>query len=226
MTAAFQPPAPTPHNSPAANGRFNPWLADLPPFDPRPVTLVGRHVTLVPLGPEHAADLLAVGREPAIWNFLPRGPLTDLADAHGFIEQALRDAAGGAQVPFALIPTAGGRAAGSSRYIDIRRPDRGLEIGWTWIGLPYQRTAVNTEAKLLLLTHAFEHLGALRVQLKTDLRNTRSQAAIERLGAVREGVLRNQVVTWTGYIRDTVMYSILRQDWPPIQSRLAKRLAT
>ncbi|MBI4841836.1 MAG: GNAT family N-acetyltransferase, partial [candidate division NC10 bacterium] len=132
---------------------------------------------------------------------------------------------GGTQIPFAIVERASGKAIGSTRYLDIRRGDRGLEIGWTWIGLPFQRTAVNTECKYLLLVHAFEDQRAVRVQLKTDLRNEASQRAIERLGAVREGVLRKHMVLWDGFIRDTVYYSIIDSEWPEVKRRLQRRLA-
>ena len=136
------------------------------------------------------------------------------------IEQALEVAAGGTQLPFAIVHRGSGKGVGSTRYLDIRRSDRGLEIGWTWIGTDYQRTVINTECKYLLLRHAFEDLGAVRVQMKTDLRNVRSQRAIERLGAVREGVLRKHIVLWDGFIRDTVYYSVIHEEWPEVKRRL------
>jgi RimJ/RimL family protein N-acetyltransferase len=125
-------------------------------------------------------------------------------------------------VPFAIVLRASGRAVGSTRYIDIRRAHRGLEIGWTWIGREWQRTAVNSECKRLLLEHAFEVLGALRVQLKTDARNTRSQRAIERLGAKREGVLRAHMVLADGFVRDSVMYSVIAAEWPSVKQGLER----
>ena len=142
---------------------------------------------------------------------MSRPPLKSVPDTQGWIDQALEVAATGTQIPFAIIERASGKAIGSTRYMDIRRNDRGLEIGWTWIGTAFQRTAMNTECKYLLLRHAFEELGAVRVQLKTDLRNVRSQRAIERLGAVREGVLRKHMVLWDGFIRDTVYYSVIEE---------------
>lgn len=120
----------------------------------------------------------------------------------------------------ATIDRAKDRAVGSTRYLEIRPADRGIEIGSTWLGAESQRTAINTEAKYLLLRHAFETLGALRVQLKTDRRNEKSQKAIERLGAVREGILRKQVVTWNGYVRDSVYFSITDDEWPSVRARL------
>jgi RimJ/RimL family protein N-acetyltransferase len=128
-------------------------------------------------------------------------------------------------VVFAQIDLAGGRAVGGTTYMNISRCDRGLEIGSTWLGKPWQRTGINTEAKYLLLRHAFEDLGAVRVQLKTDGRNLQSQAAIERLGAVREGVLRKHMCLHDGFLRDTVVYSILDDEWPAVKARLEAKMA-
>ncbi len=119
-----------------------------------------------------------------------------------------------------MVEWAGGRGIGSTGYLDIRRNDRGIEIGWTWLGTAFQRTAPNTESKLLLLTHAFEDQGPVRVQLKTDLRNERSQRAVEHLGAVREGVLRKHIILWDGFIRDTVCCSSIESEWPEVKRRL------
>lgn len=193
-------------------------------FDPRPITLEGVHVRLEPLARRHAADLYEVGRDETIWRYMPRPPLKSLEDTQGWIDEALAVSAGGTQIPFAIIERASNRAVGSTRYLDIRRSDRGLEIGWTWIGLPFQRTAVNTECKYLLLAHAFEDQHAVRVQLKTDLRNEASQRAIERLGAVREGVLRKHIVLWDGFIRDTVYYSIIDSEWSTVKCHLERLL--
>ena len=189
-----------------------------------PVTLDGTIVRLEPLEIRHAADLFVAGEEATIWTWLTRGPFADLADVEVWIRQAHDARERGEHLPFAIVHRADGRAIGSTRYLDIQPESGNLEIGWTWLGAAHQRTAVNTECKWLLLRHAFEILGAVRVQLKTDLRNERSQRAIERLGAVREGVLRRSRVTRGGYIRDTVVYSILAEEWPAVGERLAARL--
>lgn len=189
-------------------------------FDPKPVRLEGSHVRLEPLARRHAEDLFEVGQDETIWPYMSRPPLKSVEDTRAWIDQALEVAATDTQIPFAIIERASGKAIGSTRYMDIRRNDRGLEIGWTWIGTAFQRTAMNTECKYLLLRHAFEDLGAVRVQLKTDLRNARSQRAIERLGAVREGVLRKHMVQWDGFIRDTVYYSVIESEWPEVKRRL------
>jgi RimJ/RimL family protein N-acetyltransferase len=123
-------------------------------------------------------------------------------------------------VAFAIVSAASGAAVGSTRFLNIERPHRALEIGWTWIGPAWQRSAINTECKLLLLGHAFEQLGAHRVTLKTDARNLRSQRAIERVGGVREGVLRRHRVCWDGFVRDSVYYGIIDGEWPQVKSRL------
>ncbi len=136
------------------------------------------------------------------------------------IRSVLEDSRDGSAWPFATVENESGRAIGSTRYFDIRPEHRGLEIGWTWLGVAHQRTAANTECKRLLLVHAFDVLGALRVQLKTDARNLRSQRAIERIGAVREGVLRAHMILPDGFVRDSVMYSITRADWPAVKSKL------
>ncbi len=191
-----------------------------------PVTLAGRWVRLEPLAESHAEDLFAAGQSPEVWAYLWRGPLTSIDDAREWIQGALRDAADGSQLPFAIVNLETGRAVGSTRYLDIARADRRLEIGWTWLGQDFWRTPLNTECKYLLLRHAFETLGCLRVQLKTDSRNTRSQRAIERLGAVKEGVLRKHMILKLkdNYQRDTVMYSILDAEWPAVKARLEARM--
>src|SRR5712691_1168599 len=180
-----------------------------PIMNPQPITLTGRHVRLEPLQPAHAADLFAaLSVDPTIWRWWREVPPTDLDGMRDFVAATLKEQADGSVVAFAQIDLRSGRAVGMTTYMSISRPDRGLEIGATWLGKPWQRTGINTEAKYLLLRHAFEELGAARVQLKTDRRNLQSQAAIERLGAVREGVLRKQMLTRGGVLRDTVIYSI------------------
>jgi RimJ/RimL family protein N-acetyltransferase len=197
-------------------------------FDPHALTLTGRCVRLEPLSEDHARDLAESGGEPSIWRFMPRRPIADIEDARAMIRGALDAARDGSQVPFAIVARladgSAGPAVGSTRYLDIRREHRGLEIGWTWLGRAWQRTPVNTECKLLLLGHAFDALGALRVQLKTDARNLVSQRAIERIGGVREGVLRSHMVMPDGFVRDTVMYSITAAEWPVVKGRLESRL--
>ena len=194
-------------------------------MNPGPVVLTGSAVRLEPLQQRHAADLLAAAADPAIWRYLPAYQPTSLADMEAWIAAALTGAGTGEQIPFAIVVPSSGRALGSTRFLEIRWDSRALEIGWTWLATTMQRSAVNTECKLLLLRHAFEELGALRVQFKTDLRNVRSQRAIERLGAVKEGVLRKQRINHDGYVRDAVYYSIVDDEWPEVRARLTKKLS-
>jgi RimJ/RimL family protein N-acetyltransferase len=175
---------------------------------------------LEPLALAHAGELLAAAQDDEIWRYLPIARPRTLAELEHMIAEAHAAEARGEQQAFAIVERARGRAIGSTRYLDLRLAHRGLEIGWTWITPAFQRTAINSECKLLLLAHAFETLGCLRVQLKTDLRNLRSQAAIERLGARKEGVLRKHFVLWDGYVRDSVMYSITDAEWPEVKRRL------
>jgi RimJ/RimL family protein N-acetyltransferase len=183
-----------------------------PVFDPRPVTLEGVHVRLEPLALQHAADLLAAGGDDETWRYMPIPALKSIEDARAMIREAEEETRAGREVAFAIVERSSGRAIGSTRFLDLQRPHRALEIGWTWIGPAWRRTAVNTECKELLLRHAFD-LGAHRVTLKTDARNVRSQRAIERIGGVREGVLRRHRVCWDGSVRDTVYYGILDTEW-------------
>jgi RimJ/RimL family protein N-acetyltransferase len=194
-------------------------------MDPQPITLTGRHVRLEPLTQAHAPDLFAaLSIDPAIFRWWLTPTPTALAEMVVLIELGLAAQKQGSVLPFAQIDPTTGRAVGVTTYLNISRRDHGLEIGGTWLGKPWQRTGMNTEAKYLLLRHAFEDLGAARVQLKTDSRNVQSQRAIERLGAVREGVLRLYQRVWDGFQRDTVMYSILDEEWPAVKTRLEELL--
>jgi RimJ/RimL family protein N-acetyltransferase len=191
-----------------------------------PVTLTGHLVRLEPLSLEHLADLCQVGLDDDIWRYMIYGWVRTEADMRRWIETLLERQAMGSDLPFAVILLKSGRAVGATRYLDIRPRDRGVEIGGTWYGRQYQRTGVNTECKVLLLQHAFERLGCIRVQFKTDLRNVRSQKAIERMGAVKEGILRNHMILPDGTIRHSVYYSIVAEEWPVIKKRLKKMLST
>jgi RimJ/RimL family protein N-acetyltransferase len=190
----------------------------------KPVVLQGKHVRLEPLSEAHVAGLAEVGAGQEFWDFMLYGNINTFEDMHNWVLDILARAQRGTDLPFAVIHLAAGRVAGATRYLNIMPNDRGLEIGGTWYGLEFQRTPVNTECKYLLLRHAFETLGCIRVQLKTDLRNERSQKAIERLGAVREGVLRNHMILPDGRYRDSVFYSILDREWPAVKKRLEEML--
>jgi RimJ/RimL family protein N-acetyltransferase len=191
----------------------------------RPITLTGRLVRLEPLSEHHVADLTKAAQDEAIWRYMPFGFIRTEEQMTSFVRDALARQARGSDVPFAVIFLGTGRAIGCTRYMAIEPNHRGLEIGGTWYAQEFQRTGVNTECKYLLLRRAFENLGCIRVQLKTDLRNERSQKAIERLGAVREGVLRHNMIMPNGYNRSTVVYSILADEWPGLKARLENWLA-
>lgn len=184
-------------------------------------SLEGKVVRLEPLAETHIVDLCEVGLYPSIWEYMLYGSINNEMEMRQFVLDLLERQTQGSDLPFAVIFKSSGKAIGCTRYLDIQPYNRCLEIGGTWYGLDYQRTAVNTEAKYLLLRHAFEVLGAVRVQLKTDLNNIRSQIAIERLGAVCEGVLRNHMRRPDGSFRSSVYYSILREEWPEVKIRLA-----
>ncbi len=188
-----------------------------------PITLEGRWVRLEPLERRHEADLAAIASDEEIWRFLP-APLATRDDMHAFVEAALCNQTQGTELPFVIVERATGAVAGSTRLLDIRPAHRAVEIGATWLGRAWWRTVVNSEAKYLLLRHLFETLCCLRVSLKTDGLNLRSQRAIERLGARHEGVLRKHMIVQGGRSRDTVYYSIIDDEWPAIGARMAARL--
>jgi RimJ/RimL family protein N-acetyltransferase len=191
----------------------------------RPVVLTGKHVRLEPMTEEHVSGLAGIGIGQAFWDFMLYGNIQTVEDMRNWVQDILSRAEKGTDLPFVAIHLASGRVAGATRYLNIVSKDRGLEIGGTWYGLEFQRTPVNTECKYLLLSHAFETLGCIRVQLKTDLRNERSQKAIERLGAVKEGVLRNHMILPDGRYRHSVFYSILDTEWPAVKRRLEEMLS-
>jgi N-acetyltransferase len=191
----------------------------------KPVSLTGSYVRLEPMTEAHIPALAAIGVGQTFWHFMLYGDMNSEDDMQNWVRDILARAAKGTDLPFVAIHLESGRVAGATRYLNIMPRDRGVEIGGTWYGLDFQRTAVNTECKYLLLRHAFETLGCIRVQLKTDLRNERSQKAIERIGAVREGVLRNHMILPDGYYRHSVFYSILDAEWPGVKKRLEEILS-
>jgi len=190
----------------------------------KPVILQGKYVRLEPMTEAHAPALAELGVGQPFWDFMVYGRMETVDDMREWVQDILARAEKGTDVPFVAIHSDSGHVAGASRYMNIIPKDRGLEIGGTWYGPEYQRTVVNTECKYLLLQHAFEKLGCIRVQLKTDLRNERSQKAIERLGAVKEGVLRNHMILPDGYYRHSVYYSILDTEWLAVKKRLEEML--
>ncbi len=191
----------------------------------KPVVLTGNYVRLEPLTIAHAPALAEIGTGQSFWDFMLYGNINTVDDMHNWVLDILSRAEKGTDLPFVAIHLASGRVAGATRYLNIMPKDRGLEIGGTWYGTEFQRTAVNTECKYLLMRHAFETLNCIRLQLKTDQRNERSQKAIERIGAVKEGILRNHMILPDGRYRNSVFYSILDTEWPDVKRRLEEMMS-
>jgi RimJ/RimL family protein N-acetyltransferase len=178
------------------------------------VKLLGRDVRLEPLSLDHVEGLFAASRDERIWDYLPTEWPTTVDEMRSWAEGAIGQNATGYRVPFTVIDATTDTVLGSTSYLDISEPDRHLEIGWTWYNPDVWRSRVNTECKYLLLRHAFDVLGCIRVQLRTDLRNQRSQRAIERIGGQREGVLRHIQIIRGEFRRSVVFYSLLEDEWP------------
>ena len=189
-----------------------------------PVTLAGHVIRLEPLSMDHFEGLVEIGLEPELWRWIGF-PVRTRDDLQKYVEDALRDREAGRAMPFATVLQASGRPIGSTRYGNVDLFNRRVEIGWTWVARPWQRSAVNTEAKLLLLEHAFERLGCNRVEFKTDSLNEQSRNALRGIGAVEEGVLRNHMVTESGRLRHSVYFSVIVSEWPAVRERLEARLA-
>lgn len=188
-----------------------------------PVTLQGRVVRLEPLALAHVPGLARVGLDPELWRWIPT-QVADAAQMQAWVQTALDEQTAGTSLPFAIISQASGEAIGSTRYMNIVPAHRRLEIGSTWLSTAAQRSGANTEAKLLLLTHAFEALKAIRVELKTDALNSTSRAAIARIGGIEEGIFRRHVICASGRVRDTVYFSMLDNEWPAVKARLFSML--
>jgi RimJ/RimL family protein N-acetyltransferase len=191
-------------------------------MDVRPVTLQGRHVRLEPLSLAHLDPLAEVGLDADLWRWT-MARIESRDELRRYIEAALTLQQAGTALPFAIL--SGDRVVGSTRYHNIDRSNRRLEIGWTWVAKDWQRTPVNTEAKYLLLGHAFETLWCVRVEFKTDVLNEQSRRALLRIGAIEEGTLRRHMLTESGRWRDSVYYSILDTEWPVVKQRLEEKLA-
>ncbi len=189
-----------------------------------PLKLSGNRGRLVPLEREHADALVAVAGDREIWRYFRGGTLVDRPSMDRYIDEMLRNQKAGTDLPFTILELPGGRPVGMTRFMGIDRENRGVEIGGTWLSRPLWGTGVNVEAKYLMLRHAFEEEEVIRVQIKSDARNLHSQRAIEALGAVREGVLRHQVILPDGFRRDSVYYSILQEEWPAVQRHLEARM--
>jgi RimJ/RimL family protein N-acetyltransferase len=189
-----------------------------------PVTLSGQIVRLEPLKLAHVPDLAEVALDPAIWRWTIARPTTE-ADLRTWAETAIRAREDGTELPFATIEAATGRPIGSSRYMNIALDHRRLEIGWTWVAPAWQRSGANREAKLLMLTHAFETLGCRRVEFKTDSLNEPSRTALLGIGATFEGIFRNHMVMPDGRMRHSAWYSVIDEEWPAVKSGLERSLA-
>jgi RimJ/RimL family protein N-acetyltransferase len=189
-----------------------------------PVTLTGRRVRLEPLAEPHLDDLRVVAFDEPIWRWTIMGP-QDEPGLRRWLDTALANAEAGTERPFATVDLATGRAIGSSRFMSIVPEHKRLEIGWTWVGLAFQRSGANREAKLLQLTHAFETLEANRVEFKTHSRNERSRTALAGIGATFEGVFRHHTIMPDGSLRDSAYFSITAVEWPVVKARLEARLS-
>lgn len=191
-----------------------------------PTTLEGRHVRLESVTPAHAAGLFAAASDdPAVFRWFTIAPPADRPGFDAFVADNCRRMAAGEHVTFVTHDKATGAIVGSSAYGSIDRDNRRLEIGWTWIRRSHQRTPVNTEAKLLMLEHAFERLGCIRVEFKTHHRNEQSRRALARIGAVEEGTFRNHMIMPDGSYRHSVYFSVIDSEWPDVKARLRSRLA-
>ena len=211
--------------SPANAAASSRAASNASPFIPAPVTLTGDWVRLEPLSLERHLDLLAsIALDPDLWRWTLNVVETK-DDLRRYLEEALREQAEGRSVPFATMDLATGRPAGCTRFGNIEPRHRRVEIGWTWVGREFQRSRVNTEAKLLMLQHAFETWGCQRVELKTNVLNQRSRSAMLRIGAKEEGILRKHALSDRGIPRDTVYYSVIEEEWPTVKARLQEMLA-
>jgi len=191
--------------------------------NPQPITLEGAHVQLQPLSESHLDALCEVGLDPELWKWIPMQVL-DRDQMLRYIQSALADQHKEVSIPFATVDRASEKVVGSTRFMSIDVPNKRLEIGATWIAKPWQRTSINTEAKYIMMRHAFETLGCNRVEWKTDALNTQSRNAILRLGAKQEGIFRHHVVTWTGRLRDSVYFSVIAAEWPEVKKNLEAKL--
>jgi RimJ/RimL family protein N-acetyltransferase len=191
----------------------------------QPVTLNGKVIRLEPLSMKHFSDLCEIGLDQDLWKItmtIIRTP----EEMKSYIDEAVRLQELGSALPFAIVEQSSGKAIGSTRFGNLDRTNRRVEIGWTWVARKWQRTAVNTEAKLLLLTHAFETLKYIRVEFKTDSLNQQSRNALLRIGAKEEGVLRNHMIAPGGRIRHSVYFSIIDSEWIEVKKRLRQNLDT
>ena len=187
-------------------------------------TLKGQYVRLEPLAPKHSNDLSSFAFDPDLWT-VNSFSILNAEQLSSYIDARQKALSAGTELAFATIEKVSGKAVGSTRFMNIAVNDKRVEIGGTFIGKPWQRTVVNTEAKYLMLRHAFEVWNCNRVELKTDRLNERSQAAILRVGAQLEGIMRSHMITWTGRVRDSVYFSVTSEEWPEVKEELERKLA-
>lgn len=205
-----------------SSGRFS---AILSMMKIEPLVLEGSSVRLEPMRVDHLPALIKVGLDESIWKWTTNIVKTD-ADLERYVRDALAAQMIGSSLPFVTIEKGSGKVVGSTRFGNIDTTNRKVEIGWTWIGPEFQRTAVNSEAKLLMLSHAFEVWQCVRVELKTDANNEQSRTAILRIGAAEEGRLRNHMITESGRFRDSVLFSIIESEWETVKIALEKGLGS
>ncbi len=186
---------------------------------PEPVTLTGRHVILQPMLQEHAAELFEISRHAELWR-LSLTPMDTLADVEAYVQTAIQGRDAGTTLPFVQRCSQSGVLVGSTRFGNIDVFNRRVEVGWTWLTPARQRSGINTEAKYLLLRHAFEDLGVYRVEFKGDARNEKSRKALERIGAKFEGILRQHMRTADGGQRDSFYFSVIAGEWPRTRAHL------
>jgi N-acetyltransferase len=187
------------------------------------VTLQGDHVRLEPLAAEHLDGLCEFGLDPELWRWTTIS-LRTREDMMDYLQTALESEQEGTARPFATISLQSGQVIGCTRFGNVDLHNRHVEIGWTWVGVPWHRTAVNTEAKYLMLRHAFETFGCIRVEFKTDSVNERSRRALLRIGAREEGTLRNHMIVHDGRYRHSVFFSVIESEWPAVKQDLEAKL--
>jgi RimJ/RimL family protein N-acetyltransferase len=193
--------------------------------DLRPIVLRGNQIYLEPLEERHAAELFAIGQDKNIWRYLPRGPFTSEEDALQFVQHALLTRAFGNELQFVIRVSSTGAVIGTTRYQDIQPQHSSVEVGWTFVDPSQWFRGAGTESSFLLVQHAIEDLGAERVWWKTDRRNLQTQKTLEKCGVHREGVLRRHLRTKDGSTRDSVIYSVLPEEWPDVKQRAEELMA-
>ena len=188
-----------------------------------PISLEGKFVRLDPMRIDHLPALCKAGLEPSLWEWTT-ALVKDESDMERYVRTALADQALGMAVPFVTIDRKSDTVVGSTRFANIDTRNRRAEIGWTWVNPDWQRTVINTEAKLLMLTHAFDVWKCIRVELKTDSNNKKSRAAIKRIGGVEEGILRNHIIRENGIFRHSVYFSIIDDEWEAVRADLTAKI--